>query len=177
MLRCRTINGHSYLLSDISLSCETPEYLSHKSVAIFGVLVFPVGITLCFTTLVAYNRSKLPPDWWPMRAPQEATIAHQKYRSTRTEPKSFAVWKADTWDPQMARFDKFYKRFGFLFFGACVLLPAVVLDFYLRASTSLHCPLASPPSLFFNDHTHWHWQLTTRTSGGLSPCSYFISCL
>jgi hypothetical protein len=117
MLRCRTIDGASYLLSDIALSCETAEYASHRSFAIFGVLVFPIGIAVFFTALVGHNRRKLPPDWWPACAPAEAQLAYQKYRAKRTEPKKFMVWKAEVWDGRMAKYDKLYKRIGFLFFA------------------------------------------------------------
>ena len=117
MLRCRTVDGHSYLLSDIALSCETAEYASYKSYAIFGVLVFPVGVALFFTALVGYNRKRLPPDWWPARAPEQAQIRYQKYRAKRTAPKTFSAWKPEYWDPSMAKYDKLYKRIGFLFFA------------------------------------------------------------
>ena len=117
MLRCRTVDGHSYLLSDIALSCETAEYASYKSYAIFGVLVFPVGVALFFAALVGYNRKRLPPDWWPARAPEQAQIRYQKYRAKRTAPKTFSAWKPEYWDPSMAKYDKLYKRIGFLFFA------------------------------------------------------------
>jgi hypothetical protein len=117
MLRCRTVDGHSYLLSDIALSCETAKYASYKSYAIFGVLVFPVGVALFFTALVGYNRKRLPPDWWPTRAPEQARIRYQQYRAKRTEPKTFAAWQPEYWDPSMAKYDKLYKRIGFLFFA------------------------------------------------------------
>jgi hypothetical protein len=117
MLRCRDVDGSSYLLSDIALSCEDAEYASHKAYAIFGVLVFPIGVAAFFTALVGHNRKKLPPDWWPARAPEEAARAYQKYRSKRTQPKKFEMWKPEHWDPRMARYDKLHKRVGFLFFA------------------------------------------------------------
>ena len=97
MLRCRDVDGASYLLSDIALSCETAEYARHKAYAIFGVLVFPIGIAVFFTALVGYNRKRLPPDWWPARAPEESRIAYQKYRAKRTQPKPFAAWQIEYW--------------------------------------------------------------------------------
>ena len=117
MLRCRDVDGRSYLLSDIALSCETAEYASHKAYAIFGVLVFPIGIAAFFTALVGYNRKRLPPDWWPARAPEQAQIRYQKYRAKRTAPKTFAAWQPEYWDLSMAKYDKLYKRIGFLFFA------------------------------------------------------------
>ena len=72
MLRCRTIDGRSYLLSDLALSCETARYARHKAYAIFGVLVFPIGVAVFFTSLVGHNRRKLPPDWWPAHAEEQA---------------------------------------------------------------------------------------------------------
>ena len=97
MMRCRTVDGRAYLLSDIALSCETAKYASYKSYAIFGVLVFPVGVAIFFTALVGYNRKRLPPDWWPARAPQEARLSYQKYRAKRTQPKPFAAWQIEYW--------------------------------------------------------------------------------
>jgi hypothetical protein len=97
MLRCRDVDGVSYLLSDIALSCETAEYTSNKAYAIFGVLIFPVGIAVFFTALVGHNRKRLPPDWWPARAPEESRAAYQKYRAKRTQPKPFAAWQIEYW--------------------------------------------------------------------------------
>ena len=117
MLRCRMVDGHSYLLSDIALSCETAEYAGYKSYAIFGVLVFPVGIIVFFTVLVGRQRHKLPPDWYPALEPQKAKEAFQEYRKAagRTMAKPFAAWKAAVWDKEMATHAKVYQRFGFLF--------------------------------------------------------------
>jgi hypothetical protein len=182
MLRCRIVDGHSYLLSDIALSCETAEYARHKSYAIFGVLVFPVGVAVFFTALVGYNRRKLPPDWWPARAPAEAQLAYQKYRAKcswgsctpsgrsaevdiRTDPKPFAAWKAERWDPSMAKYDKLYKRVGFLFFGTPRTCGAPVCAFPCR---STHPPPLLPPTACFA-------QRTTRVTGGLSPCCFCTS--
>ena len=97
MLRCRTVDGHSYLLSDMALSCETAEYARHRVFAIFGVLVFPVGIAVFFAALVGHNRRKLPPDWWPLRAPAEARIAYQEHCTACAEPTPFAAWKIEAW--------------------------------------------------------------------------------
>jgi hypothetical protein len=117
MLRCRIIDGNSFLLADLALSCETAEYASHKAYAIFGVLVFPVGVAVFFAALVGYNRRKLPPDWWPARAPAAAQEAYEKYRSKRLGAKPFASWRTEAWDPQMAKYNKIHKRIGFLFFA------------------------------------------------------------
>jgi hypothetical protein len=114
MLRCRTIDGTSYLLSDISISCETAEYAAHRSYAIFGVLVFPIGIVVFFTTLVGYNRHKLPPDWWPAKASEQMAMSYERYCAKTPTPEPFAVWEAEAWGPQMAKYSKIYKRIGFL---------------------------------------------------------------
>jgi hypothetical protein len=151
MLRCRTIDGVRYLLSDISISCETAEYAGHKRYAIFGVLVFPIGIVVFFTVLVGRNRHKLPPDWWPVKAPEKQAAAYDAYiaegrvgdwqahvdeegraffwsdtlqqsswedpaaaETDATPAKPFAAWLAEIWDPQMLKYDKLYKRVGFL---------------------------------------------------------------
>ena len=114
MLRCRTIDGTSFLLSDISISCETATYAMHRNYAIFGVLIFPIGIVTFFTVLVGRNRHKLPPDWWPTKAPEHKALAYNKYRSTTVAPESEAVWEVVAWNPQMAKYDKIFKRVGFL---------------------------------------------------------------
>ena len=97
MLRCTDVDGSSYLLTDISISCETDRYARHKIFAAWGVVIFPVGILVFFTSLVAYYRHKLPPDWWPAHEPERARLSYQKYRSKRTEPKSYGAWKIEAW--------------------------------------------------------------------------------
>jgi hypothetical protein len=135
----------------ISISCETAEYAGHKRYAIFGVLVFPIGIVVFFTVLVGRNRHKLPPDWWPVKAPEKQATAYEAYiaegrvgdwqahvdeegrtffwsdtlqqsswedpaaaETDATPAKPFAAWLAEIWDPQMLKYDKLYKRVGFL---------------------------------------------------------------
>jgi hypothetical protein len=117
MLRCRTIDGASYLLSDIALSCETGTYAAHKRYAIFGVLVFPIGIVVFFTALVGYQREKLPPDWWPQEEKVKCKERYEEYRKQhgRSMSKKFPDWKEEVWDLEMAHHLKFYNRFGFLF--------------------------------------------------------------
>ena len=117
MLRCRSIDGHSYLLSDIALSCETSKYAGYRAFAIFGVLVFPIGIVAFFTLLVYYQREKLPPDWWPHEETVKCKEGYDEYRKQhgRSVAKKFPDWKRDVWDADMAHHIKFYKRFGFLF--------------------------------------------------------------
>jgi hypothetical protein len=117
MLRCRTVNGHSYLLSDIALSCETAEYRSHFVYAIFCVMVFPVGIIVFFMALVWFQRDKLPPDWWPAEEKAKCKERYDEYRKQhgRNKAKVFPDWKVEVWDAEMAHHVKFYNRFGFLF--------------------------------------------------------------
>jgi len=111
------VDGHSYLLSDIALSCETSEYNGYRAFAIFGVLVFPVGIVAFFTLLVYRQREKLPPDWWPAEEKTKCKERYEDYRKQhgRSVAKKFPAWKADVWDAEMAHHIKFYHRFGFLF--------------------------------------------------------------
>ena len=117
MLRCRTVDGTSYLLSDIALSCETAEYKSHYIYAIFCVMVFPVGIVVFFMALVGYQREKLPPDWWPAEEKAKCKERYDEYRKKhgRRGAKKFPDWKVEVWDAEMAHHVKFYNRFGFLF--------------------------------------------------------------
>ena len=117
MLRCRDVDGVSYLLSDISLSCETDEYAAHRNYAMFGVVVFPIGTVVFFLVLLWRVRKKLPPDWWPAEEPARARAAFEKYRrgTGRSMAKPFAAWKeADGWDRDMARYKKLLGRYGFL---------------------------------------------------------------
>jgi len=117
MLRCRTVNGVDYLLSDIALSCETDEYARYRLMSILGVIAFPVGIVAFFTLILGYQKKKLPPDWWPAEEPQKAKAEYAEYRKEhgRSMAKPFAAWKIDIWDEKMASHVKFYRRFGFLF--------------------------------------------------------------
>jgi hypothetical protein len=117
MLRCRTIDGASFLLADLALSCETAEYASHRRFAIFGLLVFPIGIVVFFAALVGRNRTKLPPDWWPARAEEQAKVEYAELRAARTSTSSctHAAWQAEVWGPRMAQYEQLHTRFGFLF--------------------------------------------------------------
>jgi hypothetical protein len=155
MLRCRTVDGVSYLLSDISVSCETAEYVRYYWFAVFGVLAFPIGIVVFFTALVGLKRDKLPPDWWPGGEKEKEAEGYEAYstqcsasdsandwephldeagnvyfwsesmqHSSWIDPsaagtdgapaKPFEEWKAEIWTPQMAKYDKIFKRTGFL---------------------------------------------------------------
>ena len=115
MLRCRDVDGRSYVLSDISLSCESAEYARNRRLAIFGVLVFPVGIVAFFVTVVGWNRKKIPPDWFPARTKEQCKEEYREYRAGSGMPKKFAAWKVEAWDPRIVGYDKFHKRFGFLY--------------------------------------------------------------
>jgi hypothetical protein len=117
MLRCREVDGVGYLLSDIALSCETKEYAQYHRFALCGVLFFPVGIVVLFTSLVHRQRHNMPPDWWPKEEPQKAKEAYVLYRKEvgRSMAKPFAAWKSAVWDEDTSKFVKNFKRYGFLF--------------------------------------------------------------
>jgi hypothetical protein len=135
VLRCRTVDGASYLLSDMAISCETREYRTRQTVAILCLLVFPFGIVAFFTALVWHHRTKLPPDWWPAQEQERVKSAYQQFLREHAEAQrlqgrnstllgagaataaadSFSTWKKAQWDPQMERYRKVFRRFGFLF--------------------------------------------------------------
>ena len=115
VLRCVTVDGTSYLLSDMSLSCETKRYFAYRSFAVFGVIVYPIGVVVFFTVLLWYKRSKLPPDWWPAEMPERARAAYQEYKRAPGMSKPYTAWMATVWEPEMEKHKKIYKRFGFLF--------------------------------------------------------------
>jgi hypothetical protein len=117
MLRCREIDGTRYLLSDIALSCEDEQYAQYFRFALFGVLMFPVGIVALFTGLVHRQRRNLPPDWWPKEEPSKQKEAYASYRKEvgRSMAKPFAAWKSTVWDEKMAPHVKCFNRYGFLF--------------------------------------------------------------
>ena len=115
VLRCVTVDGASYLLSDMALSCETERYAAYRSFAVFGVIVYPIGVVVFFTALLWYKRSKLPPDWWPAEMPERARAAYQEYKRAPGMSKPYTAWMATVWEPEMEKHKKIYKRFGFLF--------------------------------------------------------------
>ena len=128
----------SYLLVDISISCETDRYLRHQKFAAFGVMIFPIGILFFFTGLVAYFRKRLPPDWWPAREVEESKLAYQKYRAKRTEPQPISTWKVKNWYvPQ---------NLAFVVTICNVFLFSVFLT-----------PTPTPPT---HTHTHMHTHLS-----------------
>jgi hypothetical protein len=155
MLRCRTIDGVRYLLSDISVSCESAEYAQYWYYAVFGVFAFPVGIVVFFTALVGLKRDRLPPDWWPGQEKEMEANNYEVYcsqcsasdstsdwqpllddagnmyywseimqQSSWIDPsaagtdgapaKPFEEWIDEIWTPQMEKYDKIFKRVGFL---------------------------------------------------------------
>ena len=155
MLRCRTINGVRYLLSDISVSCESAEYAKYWYFAVFGVFAFPIGIVVFFTALVGMKRDRLPPDWWPGQEKEMEANNYEVYcsqcsasdstsdwqplldnagnmyywsetmqQSSWIDPsaagtdgapaKPFEEWIDEIWTPQMEKYDKIFKRVGFL---------------------------------------------------------------
>jgi len=65
--------------------------------------------------IVRYYFHRLPPDWWPARAKEQAKIEFDAYSSHNTNPMSFDEWKANRWNPQLAMYKKVFRRFGFLF--------------------------------------------------------------
>jgi hypothetical protein len=59
-LNCRDLGSAGiYLRSDYSVDCESSSYQSFKTLAIFGILLFPIGIPLLFFNLIRYRRHPL----------------------------------------------------------------------------------------------------------------------
>jgi hypothetical protein len=62
-LNCRDLGSAGlYLRSDYSVDCESSSYQSFKTLAIFGILLFPIGIPLLFFNLIRYRRHPLVVD-------------------------------------------------------------------------------------------------------------------
>eukprot|EP00937_MAST-01D_sp_MAST-1D-sp2_P004264 g4264.t1 len=83
MLRCREIDGAVYLLADYKVRCDQAGYDHYHSLAVFFTLLYPVGIPVLFTFVLARNRHKLPPDWWPNNLEDEEDRAFTEFRSVR----------------------------------------------------------------------------------------------
>jgi hypothetical protein len=84
--------------------------------AVVFLLVFPVGIPTLFTYVLARNRHKLPPDWWPHNLQEEEGKAFNAHRAQKGN--EWAVreeWRQQVWRPTVARWHKYEQRFGFLF--------------------------------------------------------------
>jgi hypothetical protein len=52
------IHGKNYLMDDLSIECYTPTHTWYQSVAVVGVVLYPVGIPLAFLFLL--YRYKVP---------------------------------------------------------------------------------------------------------------------
>lgn len=116
ILRCRNIDGASYLLSDFSVRCDQDEYSRYYGLAVFFTILYPIGIPGLFTYVLARNRHKLPPDWWPQGMDEEEDKASTAYRNIRgNEWAERATWREEVWNPRMAYCAKMDTRFGFLF--------------------------------------------------------------
>eukprot|EP00937_MAST-01D_sp_MAST-1D-sp2_P003782 g3782.t1 len=116
MLRCDTIDGRRYLLADYSVRCDEASYRPYFGMAVVFLLVFPVGIPTLFTYVLARNRHKLPPDWWPHNLQEEEGKAFNAHRAQKGN--EWAVreeWRQQVWRPTVARWHKYEQRFGFLF--------------------------------------------------------------
>jgi hypothetical protein len=62
-LNCRDLGiAGTYLRSDYSVNCDSPHYQFFKIIAIFGILLFPVGIPLLYFFLIRYRRHPLVTD-------------------------------------------------------------------------------------------------------------------
>jgi hypothetical protein len=71
MLNCKTLaDGHSYLVSDYSVQCDSDEIIGGKmglaapfrvfrGFAVLGVIMYPVGIPAVFGLVLYYNRKRL----------------------------------------------------------------------------------------------------------------------
>ena len=44
-------NGKSFLRADFAVECDTPEHDSLQGLAIIGILLYPVGISLLYSVL------------------------------------------------------------------------------------------------------------------------------
>ena len=146
MMRCRVIDGKSYLLADFSLRCDADEYQPYRRLAIFFIMVYPVGILVFFIGILAWNKRNLPPDWWPCPGNQ-GKEARKAYDMHRALPGNSAVvfedWHEEKWLPRMAGYEKINGRLGFLF-NACKLCTAHAKRLHLFAQLlTLHPPFRS----------------------------------
>ena len=130
MLRCRTVDGKRFLLADLSLSCDVPEYAAYRSLAIAFIVVFPVGILAVFIGVLLHKKAKLPPDWWPLGEKEAAKAAFAATRSMHfvklkdgkyeadmdaDKTKAYTEWYEKTWQPRLNKYDQINDRLGFLF--------------------------------------------------------------
>ena len=58
VLNCKKIHGEHYLMDDLSIECYTPTHSWYQSLAVVGVVLYPVGIPLAFLFLLF--RYKVP---------------------------------------------------------------------------------------------------------------------
>eukprot|EP00937_MAST-01D_sp_MAST-1D-sp2_P001595 g1595.t1 len=116
MLRCRTIDGGSYLLADFSVRCDDGDYAPFQAAGWLFTALFVVGIPVLFAAILSFNRNNLPPDWWPEETAEQEDREFSTFRSTKgNEWVERAEWRENEWRPYIARCHKFEQRFGFLF--------------------------------------------------------------
>eukprot|EP00937_MAST-01D_sp_MAST-1D-sp2_P004155 g4155.t1 len=116
MLRCQTIDGGSYLLADYKVRCDDGSYPAFRALGIVFTFLYPIGIPVLFAALLANNRRKLPPDWWPFSLDAQEDRAFTEHRATRgQEWTERADWREQVWKPQVTKWQKMETRFGFLF--------------------------------------------------------------
>ena len=123
VLRCRVIDGKSYLLVDFSLRCDIEEYQTYRNLAIFFICLYPIGILMFFVGILAWNKRNLPPDWWPEHADIEARKAFDVHRTLPGNKDAvYSSWYKATWAPKMVLYEQVNGRLGFLF-NACESKP------------------------------------------------------
>eukprot|EP00937_MAST-01D_sp_MAST-1D-sp2_P002368 g2368.t1 len=140
MLRCRDIDGRSYLLADYSVRCDVPSYYGYQALAVFFVMLYPIGIPVLWSALLFRNLHQLPPDWWPRNMEAEEAKAFTKFRSIKgNEWAERSTWRLEVWAPQMKRAAKYEARFGFLFnaYKHRYYYFESVMSFYKLAMTTL----------------------------------------
>ena len=43
-VNCKTVEGRSWLVADMSVDCLSPEYITHRWVSLFFLFLYPIGI-------------------------------------------------------------------------------------------------------------------------------------
>ena len=92
LLRCRDVDGRSYLLIDYSLRCDEAPYPSYERLAWVFVLLYPLGIMVFFLATLAAHRAHLP-EWAVQDEDSESDDAPAKGRG-RTAEEAAAAYSA-----------------------------------------------------------------------------------